>query len=76
MPTASVITAGPSNIFGVFSDADFPYPTVTLSDGESVKLDSSTFSVARMSPNREDRQKVMAAFFGALGQFTARSAPR
>ena len=34
-----------------------------------VKLDSSTFSVMRMLPNREDRQKVMSAFFGALGSF-------
>jgi oligoendopeptidase F len=66
---ASVITAGPSNIYSVFSDADFPYPSITLSDGQTIKLDSSTFSVARMSPNREDRQKVMSAFFGALGTY-------
>jgi oligoendopeptidase F len=64
-----VVTSGPSNIYGVFSDADFPYPTVTLSDGQKVKLDSSAFSVARMSPNREDRQKVMSSFFGALGAY-------
>ena len=60
---------GTSNIYGVFSDADFPYPTVTLADGQKVKLDSSTFSVARMSANREDRQKVMSSFFGALGSY-------
>ena len=69
LATASVVASGPSNIYGVFSDADFPYPTVTLSDGQKVKLDSSTFSVARMSPNREDRQKVMSSFFGALGTY-------
>ena len=71
LATASVITSGPSNIYGVFSDADFPYPSVTLSDGHTVKLDSSTFSVARTSAHREDRQKVMSAYFGALGTYRA-----
>jgi oligoendopeptidase F len=69
LATASVLASGPSSVYGVFSDADFPYPSVTLSDGQTVKLDSSTFSVARMSPNREDRQKVMSSYFGALGTY-------
>ena len=33
----------------------FPYPTVTLSDGKSVRLDSAAFSVPRALPNRDDR---------------------
>jgi oligoendopeptidase F len=69
LASAAVMTSGPSNIYSVFSDADFAYPSVTLSDGKTVKLDSSAFSVYRTLPNREDRQKVMSAFFGALGNF-------
>ena len=69
LASAAVVTSGPSNIYGVFSDADFAYPSVTLSDGKTVKLDSSAFSVYRTLPNREDRQKVMSAFFDALGKF-------
>jgi oligoendopeptidase F len=69
LATAAVITSGPSTIYGVFSDADFPYPSVTLSDGKTVTLDSSAFSIYRTVPNREDRQKVMSAFFGALGKY-------
>ena len=69
LASAAVVTSAPSSIYGVLSDADFPYPSVTLSDGKSVKLDSATFSVLRTLPNREDRQKVMSAFFGALGSF-------
>ena len=46
-----------------------PIPSVTLSDGKTVKLDSAAFSVLPAVPNREDRQKVMSAFFGALGKF-------
>ncbi len=66
---ATTMASAPSSIFGVFADADFPYPTVTLSDGKPVKLDKAAFSLYRASPNREDRQKVMAAFFGALGDY-------
>ena len=69
LASASVVTSAPSNIYGVLSDADFPYPTVTLSDGKPVRLDTANFSVLRASKNREDRQKVMSTFFGALGTF-------
>src|SRR4029078_11366302 len=51
------------------SNADFPYPPVTLSDGKSVKLDQAAFSALRALPNRADREKVMSAFFGALASF-------
>ena len=40
---------------------------MTLSDGKSVKLDASAFSLYRGVPNRDDRKKVMDAFFNALG---------
>jgi oligoendopeptidase F len=67
---ASALAAGTgSSAYNIFSNADFPYPTVTLSDGKSVKLDSSAFSLYRGVPNREDRKKVMDAFFSALGQY-------
>jgi len=66
---AGMLASTPSDIYGVFSDADFPYPTVTLSDGRSVKLNSSAYNLYRALPNREDRQKVMSAFFGALGGY-------
>jgi len=58
-----------SSIYGILSNADFPYPTVTLSDGQSVKLDQAAFSDLRSLPNRGDREKVMSAFFTSLGSF-------
>jgi oligoendopeptidase F len=69
LANAGVISSSPSTTYGIFSDADFPYPTVTLSDGKSARLDSSGFSLYRAVPNRDDRQKVMSEFFGALGKF-------
>jgi oligoendopeptidase F len=69
LASSSVVSSAPANTYNIFSNADFPYPTVTLSDGKSVKLDSSSFNLYRAVPNRDDRQKVMSAFFGALGQY-------
>jgi oligoendopeptidase F len=69
LASAGVMASGPSTTYGIFSDADFPYPSVTLSDGKSVRLDSSGYSLYRAVPNRDDRKKVMSEFFGALGKF-------
>jgi oligoendopeptidase F len=66
---SSVVANAPSTTYGIFSNAEFPKPSVTLSDGKEVKLDSSSFNLYRAVPNRDDRQKVMSAFFGALGQY-------
>jgi len=66
---AGIMASGPSSVYGIFSDADFPYPSVTLSDGRTVKLDKAAFSLHRASRSREDRQKVMEAVFTALGKY-------
>ncbi|HEX4489211.1 MAG TPA: oligoendopeptidase F [Terriglobales bacterium] len=66
---AGFMASAPSDIFGIFSDADFPYPTVTFSDGKSARLDISNYELYRSAANREDRQKAMAAFFGELGKY-------
>ena len=67
---ASPLAASPSNIYGILANADFPYPTVTLSDGKTVKVDQAGYNELRTLPNRADREKVMSAFFTALGGFT------
>lgn len=71
LAAASVMASGPSSVFGVFSDADFPYPTVTLKDGKTAKLDKAALSLHRASPIREDRQKVMETFFTSIGKYRA-----
>jgi oligoendopeptidase F len=60
----------PSSVYSILTNADFPYPSVTLSDGRSVKLNQANFTAHRASANREDREKVMAAFFHAIGSFS------
>jgi oligoendopeptidase F len=70
LAAAGPLAGSASNIYNILSNADFPYPTVTLSDGKTAKLDAAAFSVLRGLPNREDRQKVMSSFFRSLGSFS------
>jgi len=60
----------PENIHSIFSNADFPYPEITLSDGKTVKLNQAGFSLHRTSLIREDRKKVFSAFMGRLNDYS------
>lgn len=66
---ASLITGNSPDTYNIFSNADFPYPEVTLSDGKKVKLDKSAFALYRASANREDRKDVFKLFFTALNNY-------
>jgi len=49
---AGELSIAPSTVYGVLKDADLPYPTVTLSTGEEVRLDPAGFSRTRASRDR------------------------
>jgi oligoendopeptidase F len=66
---AGNLTGTPQDIYSIFSNADMPRPTVTLSTGEEVRLDAAGYAGNRASKVREDRIKVFEAFFGALNDF-------
>ncbi len=66
---ASLMSDAPGSIFTIFSNADFPFPQVILSDGKTVKLDKAAFNLYRALPNREDRKKVFSAYFGRLNDY-------
>jgi len=67
---ASPMASSASNIYTILSNADFPYPTVTIASGESVKVDQAGYTALRASANRDDRKAAMSTFFGALGGFS------
>lgn len=67
---AQPLAASAANIYGILANADFPYPTITVSDGRVVRLDQAGYAELRTLPNREDRQAAMSAFFTALGAFS------
>jgi oligoendopeptidase F len=59
----------PDSVYGIFTNADMPYPEVTLSTGEKVRLDAAAYTKYRASTNREDRDKVFKAFWGKYDEF-------
>ncbi len=67
---AAPMAGSASNIYGILSNADFPYPTITTSDGRRVKVDHAGYSELRTSPNRDDRRSGMHAFLTSLGGFS------
>ncbi|MBY5958075.1 oligoendopeptidase F [Membranicola marinus] len=66
---ASLMAGNASSIYSIFSNADFPYPEVTLSDGNTVTLNNANFALYRTSPVRDDRKKVFESFMTTLSGF-------
>jgi len=66
---AGLLASGPSTIYGVFSNAELPYPEITLSDGTTAKLTKAGYSRHRASPNRKDREAVFQAFWETFTRF-------
>ncbi len=67
--TGTMSNAGQS-IRDVFVNADFPYPTIQLSTGESVRLDAQAYTKYRASTHRADRLAVFEAFWGRYNDYT------
>jgi oligoendopeptidase F len=55
--------------YTILTNADMPWPTVKLADGSDAKLDPSGYEQQRESANRDDRRRVMDAFFGTYKTF-------
>jgi oligoendopeptidase F len=66
---AGPLAGSASNIYGILSNADFPYPTITLHDGRAVKVNQAGYAELRTLSDRDDRHAAMSAFFTALGGF-------
>lgn len=61
--------SAPGEIAGQLRSSDIPWPTVTLSTGKQVRLDSQGYGANRDAPNRADRKLVFDSFWKAHGQF-------
>ena len=66
---AGRITGAPHDIYGIFTNAELPYPKVTLSTGEEAVLTSAGYARHRASANRADRELVFDEFFTTLKSF-------
>ncbi|MBN1360346.1 MAG: oligoendopeptidase F [Sedimentisphaerales bacterium] len=60
---------GPGSIYTVFSNAEMPYPEITLGDGQKVTLNKAGYALHRASTVRADREAVFQAFWSAFEKF-------
>ena len=67
--SASSLLSSPNNIYELLVNANVPWPTVTLSNGEEVYLNQAGYSGSRGSSNRDDRRLVFDTFWAQWGRF-------
>lgn len=61
--------SAPGEIAGQLRSSDIPWPTIKLSTGQEVRLDSQGYTLNRDAPNRADRKLVFDTFWTAHGKF-------
>jgi oligoendopeptidase F len=59
----------PESIFSLLANADIPFPTITLSNGEGHLIDSQGYARWRASENRADREAVFDAYWGKWSEY-------
>lgn len=69
LASAGAPLGAPGEISGQLRSSDIPWPTIKLSTGKEVRLDSQGYTLNRDAPNREDRKAVFDAFWTAHGKF-------
>lgn len=52
--------------YTILTNADLPWPKIRVSTAAEITLNAAGYTKYRQLPNREDRKKVMDAFFGAF----------
>ncbi len=65
LAAAGDVLQQPDSVYGQLANSELPFPTVTLSNGASVRLDQSGYVQHRQSENRADRKLVFDTFWGA-----------
>ena len=58
-----------STIYGILTNSDIPWPTVTLSDGTEARLDPAGYTQWRGAANRADRKLVFDTFYAKYKEY-------
>lgn len=59
----------PNDTYTLLANSDIPWPTITLSDGEEIVVDSQGYSKARGSANRDDRKLAFDTFWNKWAEY-------
>jgi oligoendopeptidase F len=64
-----LIAGNQNEVYGIFNNAEKPFPKITLSTGEEVELTASAYTKYRTAEERGDRELVMKSLFESYGDF-------
>ena len=59
----------PNDTYSLLANSDIPWPTITLSDGEKIVVDSQGYSKARSRANRDDRKLAFDTFWNKWAEY-------
>lgn len=65
LAAAGTVLQQPFSVYRQLADAELPRPTVTLSNGRRVKLNTPAYETERTSRVRADRQRVFDAYWSS-----------
>jgi len=65
----SVLGEAGSTVQSVLRSADLPFPEVTFSDGQKVRLDAAAYEKYRASANKADRDLAFRSFWQSYNDF-------
>jgi oligoendopeptidase F len=57
------------NVRNILNNAELPWPTITLANGEKIRLDDAAYTQYRQAAGRADRDSVFRAFWKAHVDF-------
>ena len=63
------VAQGPREIFGMFTNADLPFPTIEDDEGNEVVVNNTTWYQFRSHPDRAVRERALEAFYGTYHQY-------
>ena len=65
------LLGGPDSIYSILANANMPWPELTLSNGETIRLSQAGYSAGRQATARGDRKKVFDTFWSVWKDYEA-----
>ena len=69
LASAAEMSMAPSNAFGMLSDADMTFPSVTDEEGSEIPISNGRFVPLEMSSDRALRKDVFEKYYTRFGEF-------
>jgi len=64
-----MMASGPEDIYSIFTNAELPFPEVSLADGKTATLNQAGYGRYRAAADRTDREMVFREFWGTMNSY-------